>query len=67
MQRHLDHVKHAQDYLRAHESQARYLLTSNADRVDTWSAVSVGVFVTVAVLQVIAVRRFFRKDDKGKA
>ncbi|OCT90432.1 hypothetical protein XELAEV_18019046mg [Xenopus laevis] len=53
-----------QTVLRAFEARDRNLQDSNLERVNFWSAINVGVLVTVAFLQVYMLKSLF--DDKRK-
>ncbi|KAM4677687.1 transmembrane emp24 domain-containing protein 1 [Discoglossus pictus] len=60
----LERSMQMQTVLRAFEARDRNLQDSNLDRVNFWSAVNLGVLVTVAFLQVYMLKSLF--DDKRK-
>lgn len=64
MRARLERSMQMQTVLRAFEARDRNLQESNIDRVNFWSAVNVGVLVTVAFLQVYMLKSLF--DDKRK-
>jgi hypothetical protein len=55
-----------QNHLRARETRHRHTAENNADRVLHYSLAYCVLIVLVGVLQVVAVRRFFR-DTKPRA
>ncbi|KAI4877504.1 hypothetical protein NFI96_027202 [Prochilodus magdalenae] len=59
VQRNLEHSSQAQAVLRAFEARDRYLLEDNLWRVSFWSSVNLLLVLTVACIQVYAVRRLF--------
>ncbi|XP_073478704.1 transmembrane emp24 domain-containing protein 1 isoform X1 [Aquarana catesbeiana] len=62
MRARLERSMQMQTVLRAFEARDRNLQESNIDRVNFWSAVNVGVLVTVAFLQVYMLKSLF--NDK---
>ncbi|KAG8441359.1 hypothetical protein GDO86_006914 [Hymenochirus boettgeri] len=64
MKSRLERSLQMQAVLRAFEARDRNLQDSNLARVNFWSAVNVGVLVTVAFLQVYMLKSLF--DDKRK-
>ncbi|XP_040202390.1 transmembrane emp24 domain-containing protein 1 [Rana temporaria] len=59
MRARLERSMQMQTVLRAFEARDRNLQESNIDRVNFWSAVNVGVLVTVAFLQVYMLKSLF--------
>lgn len=64
MRARLERSMQMQTVLRAFEARDRNLQESNIDRVNFWSAINLGVLVTVAFLQVYMLKSLF--DDKRK-
>ncbi|CAI9570003.1 unnamed protein product, partial [Staurois parvus] len=64
MRARLERSMQMQTVLRAFEARDRNLQESNLERVNFWSAVNLGVLVTVAFLQVYMLKSLF--DDKRK-
>ncbi|XP_053320293.1 transmembrane emp24 domain-containing protein 1 [Spea bombifrons] len=64
MKSRLERSMQMQTVLRAFEARDRNLQESNLQRVNFWSAVNVGVLVTVAFVQVYMLKSLF--DDKRK-
>ncbi|XP_053573872.1 transmembrane emp24 domain-containing protein 1 [Bombina bombina] len=60
----LERSMQMQTLIRAFEARDRNLQESNLDRVNLWSAVNLGVMVSVAFLQVYLLKSLF--DDKRK-
>ena len=59
----LDKSQQNQNMLRAHEMRDRSVQESNFERVNFWSAIQLGLMITVGLVQVILIRSLFEEKS----
>ena len=62
--RNLSKVIVEQSFFKARESRHRHTAESNNARVLWWSLLVCGIFITVGVVQVVVIRRFFNSGKR---